>query len=902
MLKRALFLLFLPLFWQPVLNAEGLSSNDFQYFANRSWSGTEGLSHDHLTSFYRDPEGLLWVGTIEGLNRVDAASVKIFKLSDYPELQSNKINDISGSGGTVFVATDAGISFVKDEGATIGRVLSQGGFFDVEALSDSHLFATDGREILEIKSNKISKLSDYALFPNGGIRAIYALGGQLGILDRSGRFFIYKSGLFSAGCSALNVSFSAARGRDGRLFLAGENGVIYELKGEECEAVASLEPASIIDDFDFYDGSFAVVFNGKVNIINGLDSKAENSGSRPSALVSKIFLENGSSLWQLSESNLSHRYRTQFVTLGREEGLAVPTVYSLLEDRSGTVWLGTRGGGLFSYRDGRFQPLREGLSSVAVGGMMLEETGKILVGTGDGLFRFDPENPAKFEPQLDSKGSAIPLVSVIFQDSSKRLWAGTGDGGIYLFKDGKWQFLRNVSSGGEGYISAISETTAGEVLFAASSGLIKFDKEEKFSDFGGLSDHQPLSVYAGEEGEILVGTMRRGIAFISEKFGKIQLDSRRGLCSDTIFAILRQGDKYWFTSTNGIFTLSRSDLVRVAADPAEKLECERFDSRDGIRSLESTGGVQPAVLMRSNRDIWFPTVGGVVVLAAGAGKSAKFSTLAKSSLSSKINQGSSVNGSGRDILFSILKVFALLALLVFGGAILKRNRGEELPSTEPAVIPEGPTVTPEEPAVISEEPTVTPEEPTVTPEEPAVTSEEPAVTSEEPAVTPEEPAATPEEPSVTLEEPAVTPEEPADNGFDPDDASGDVAQPLKYEKSRLDDHILAAYAEELMQLMDSQKPYRNPDLTLGELAQAIGLTTNILSQVINSHFKQNFYAFVSHYRLKETLELMNKPENADKNILELAFTAGFNSKTTFNATFKKELGETPRSYRKRIAK
>ena len=154
----------------------------------------------------------------------------------------------------------------------------------------------------------------------------------------------------------------------------------------------------------------------------------------------------------------------------------------------------------------------------------------------------------------------------------------------------------------------------------------------------------------------------------------------------------------------------------------------------------------------------------------------------------------------------------------------------------------------------------------------------------------------------TREELTDTSEEPADNGFDPDDASGDAAQPLKYEKSRLDDHILAAYAEELMQLMDSQKPYLNPDLTLGGLAQAVGLTTNILSQVINSHFKQNFYAFVNHYRLKETLELMNKTENADKNILEIAFTAGFNSKTTFNATFKKELGETPRNYRKRIEK
>ena len=892
---KVLFLLLLPLLWQSVLAASGLLFNEFQHFATRSWSSAEGLSHDHLTSFYMDPDGLVWVGTIEGLNRIDAASVKVFKLSEFPGLQSNKINDISGSGGSVYVATDNGISVVRDEGRSIGHILTQSGFFDVEAISETHLFATDGTEIFEIKSNKINKLSDYALFPNGGVKAIYALGDSLGILDRGGRFFVYSSGVFSRKCGALDVAFSAAKGRSGRLFLAAENGVIYEVRGETCEAAASLEPAAVISDFDFHDGTFAVVSNGKVNIVNVMGAKTEERAIPGQTSFFKVFFENGSSLWQLSDSTLSHRYRTQFVTLGRDAGLAVPTVYSMLEDRDGTVWLGTRGGGLFSYREGRFQPLREGMDQVAVGGMMLEESGKILVGTSDGLFRFDPENPADLEPQLDSKGGRIPLVSVIFRDSSKRLWAGTGNGGIYLFKDGMWQFLRNVAPSGEGYISAISETPDGDLLFASSNGLIKFDKEEKFSDFGNLSDLQPLSVYAGEDGDILVGTMRRGITLVSKKYGNVQLDSMRGLCSDTIFAILRHGDKYWFTSTNGIFALSVSDLMRAASDPAEKLECTRFDSRDGIRSLESTGGVQPAVLMRSNGDIWFPTVGGVVVLAEGAGPSAKFSALAKPALSGKAGEDGGESPL-QNIFFSILKIFAIVALLAFGGAVLRRNRGGSKPSEEPAVTPEEPADTPEEPAVTPEEPAVTPEEPADTLEEPAVTPEELSETSEEPAVTPEEPSGTTEESADTLED------DESDGGdFDFDDTP-DEPQPVKYEKSRLDDHILAAYAEELMQLMDSQKPYRNPDLTLGELAQAIGLTTNILSQVINSHFKQNFYAFVSHYRLKETLELMNMPENAGKNILELAFTAGFNSKTTFNATFKKELGETPRNYRKRIAK
>ena len=67
--------------------------------------------------------------------------------------------------------------------------------------------------------------------------------------------------------------------------------------------------------------------------------------------------------------------------------------------------------------------------------------------------------------------------------------------------------------------------------------------------------------------------------------------------------------------------------------------------------------------------------------------------------------------------------------------------------------------------------------------------------------------------------------------------------------------------------------------------------------MINQSFGRNFYDFVNGYRVREVLRLMEDGSRADDKMLTLAFDAGFNSKPTFNAVFKKITGRTPSDYR-----
>jgi AraC-like DNA-binding protein len=102
--------------------------------------------------------------------------------------------------------------------------------------------------------------------------------------------------------------------------------------------------------------------------------------------------------------------------------------------------------------------------------------------------------------------------------------------------------------------------------------------------------------------------------------------------------------------------------------------------------------------------------------------------------------------------------------------------------------------------------------------------------------------------------------------------------------------------EKLLEIMEREKPYLNPDLTLPELAKKLNVSRNQLSNVINQIHKVNFFQFVNRYRVKEIQRLMKDPANRNMKLLSLAFDSGFNSKASFNRIFKQITGMTPSEY------
>jgi AraC-like DNA-binding protein len=98
------------------------------------------------------------------------------------------------------------------------------------------------------------------------------------------------------------------------------------------------------------------------------------------------------------------------------------------------------------------------------------------------------------------------------------------------------------------------------------------------------------------------------------------------------------------------------------------------------------------------------------------------------------------------------------------------------------------------------------------------------------------------------------------------------------------------------QAMVSHKFYLNQSLTLNDLADSIGMKPHSLSRAINDGFNQNFRDFVNAYRINEFIQLATLESSKRFTYLGLAFEVGFNSKSTFNAAFKKITQLSPREY------
>ncbi|MGA0558178.1 helix-turn-helix domain-containing protein [Larkinella sp. VNQ87] len=123
-------------------------------------------------------------------------------------------------------------------------------------------------------------------------------------------------------------------------------------------------------------------------------------------------------------------------------------------------------------------------------------------------------------------------------------------------------------------------------------------------------------------------------------------------------------------------------------------------------------------------------------------------------------------------------------------------------------------------------------------------------------------------------------------------------EPVAYEKSGLSDAQLAEGWQMLEHLMQREKPYTNPDLSLDDLAERLQLSRQHISQILSQKAGRNFYAYINEYRVAEMQRLMR--EKPAGRILELAFAVGFQSKTTLNAYFRKVTGFSPTEYQQQL--
>ena len=125
------------------------------------------------------------------------------------------------------------------------------------------------------------------------------------------------------------------------------------------------------------------------------------------------------------------------------------------------------------------------------------------------------------------------------------------------------------------------------------------------------------------------------------------------------------------------------------------------------------------------------------------------------------------------------------------------------------------------------------------------------------------------------------------------------SQEPRYSAYRLSETRSKQLAAQVTSVVQAQRLYLNPDLTLSDLSKATRVPAHQLSQVFSRALRRSFKAYINELRVAEAKDRILTRDAQRLTLLGVAMECGFNSKSAFNTAFKKNTGLTPSQYRKR---
>jgi AraC-like DNA-binding protein len=117
----------------------------------------------------------------------------------------------------------------------------------------------------------------------------------------------------------------------------------------------------------------------------------------------------------------------------------------------------------------------------------------------------------------------------------------------------------------------------------------------------------------------------------------------------------------------------------------------------------------------------------------------------------------------------------------------------------------------------------------------------------------------------------------------------------RYEKSMLEGLDTGVIGDRLAELMRDEELYCDSEISLASVAGRLGVTSHQLSQLLNERINTGFWDYVNQFRIEDAKKLLR--EHPEASIITVCYRVGFNSKSSFNAAFKKMTGLTPREFK-----
>lgn len=239
------------------------------------------------------------------------------------------------------------------------------------------------------------------------------------------------------------------------------------------------------------------------------------------------------------------------------------SVFSLMVSRDGSLWIGTEGGGLVRYSAGRFQVFgaQDGLSDGFVRALLEDRQGTIWVGTDNGLLRFAG---GRFKRVDGLDGRPAIAVHAIAEDHLGRLWVG-GSRLLCFDQDELREYhLPGVSS--QNRVKSILETTDGTIWVGTVSGLVRLrPRAAVFERISGIQGTVRV-LRQTSDGMLWVGMIGGGIRSI-KGYDSVTMTGADTLPSNTVLSVFEDDESnIWIGTPAGMVRLTRTP-VRIALLP-----------------------------------------------------------------------------------------------------------------------------------------------------------------------------------------------------------------------------------------------------------------------------------------------------------------------------------------------
>ncbi len=583
-------------------NPDSISSNDF------NWAPK---------TVAQDAGGFIWMGTADGLNRLDKSTGRIQRFFHDPDIPGSLSHDsvwtvMADRDKTIWIGTEAGLDRYDPR---TGRFVH---------------FQHDPASL-----SGIGKGFVYAIEPvENGVLWIGTSHGGLNRFDtRTGKWERYYHDPSDPDGISHNEVYSITRDQNGHLWLGRSYAVPAGL--EEFDPVSgtftvyrhdpedpnSLSSDIILGAYEDHAGILWIVDN--TGPINKLDpnmkpfhlyrhnAKAENSLS--ANVVPAIIEDSSGFIWlgtQLGGLNRFDRetrtFRVHKSTPDIENGISNNYVFSILEDSSGRLWVAMNDGvhGIFDPDTGRFvKTFSNPFASVVARGMIEDNhsPGVFWFGTeASGLFRFESDTGRfvqyKNDP-LDPDSLSSNGVVRLFQDDSGTLWVPTMGGGLNRFVPQSDTFVHYRSSPDDE--STISGNTVSDCYIdsfgnfwvaADDGGLNLFDPEagtfERFDESHGFPTHSIRSILEDDNGYLWMGSNAGLIKFgiRTRKVAQV-FTEQDGLQGDSFSlyatsACKTRDGQMWFAGLNGVNAFYPDQILKNPHIPPVSLLSVRQDGTD----------------------------------------------------------------------------------------------------------------------------------------------------------------------------------------------------------------------------------------------------------------------------------------------------------------------------------